>query len=121
MSYVLAKSWPIKYPYSIWDLRNDNPNVSFAADPAPADLAAYHVYPVIPSPRPADSRELRAVEAEPIRTDEGWRQVWTVREATPEEIEEWDAAYAAAPELTPAEKLAAIGLTVDELKALLAS
>lgn len=98
MSHILATSDRVEYPYSFWQLRQDNPNLSFPASLTAKELMAFNVYPVTPSPRPADSRELRAVETQPTLTKAGWVQTWGVREATEDEISAWDAANAPAPD-----------------------
>lgn len=88
----------IKYPFSRSDLSIAYPNVSFAANPTAEDLAPFDIYPVSATPRPADTRTERTVEAEPIITADGWQQVWTVRDATEEEIAAWDIAHRPEPE-----------------------
>ena len=42
-----------KYPYSIGDLRKDNSNTSFPANPSNEIQAEWGVYPVIDTPEPA--------------------------------------------------------------------
>lgn len=99
MTYIHATNETIiKYPFGRADLDVAYPNVSFAANPTAEDLAPFDVYPVTPTPRPADGRTERTVEAEPIITADGWQQVWTVRDATEDEIAAWDIAHRPEPQ-----------------------
>ena len=88
----------IKYPFSRSDLSTTYPNVSFPPSPTAEDLAPFDVFPVAPSPRPADIRDERAIEGDPVLTDSGWQQIWDVRPATEDEQAAWDAAHAPAPQ-----------------------
>lgn len=99
MTYIHATgNTIIKYPFSRADLSTTYPDTMFSANPTAEDLAPFDVFPVAPSPRPADGRELRAVEVDPVLTDSGWQQVWDVRPATEDEITAWDIANAPAPQ-----------------------
>ena len=88
----------IKYPFSRADLSTTFPNVSFPPNPTAEDLAPFDVFPVATTPRPADTRDERAVEGDPMLTDSGWQQVWSTRPATEDEINAWDAAHAPQPQ-----------------------
>jgi hypothetical protein len=99
MNYIQATNTTIiKYPFSRSDLSATYPNVSFPPSPTADDLAPFDIHPVIPSPRPADTRDERAIEGDPTLTDAGWRQAWTVRPATDDEQTAWDAAHAPSPD-----------------------
>lgn len=100
MTYIYVTETTTQYPYSLWDLREREPNVSFPVSPAPADLAPFGVFPVTPTPPPdVNPRTERLVEGEPMdRGDGTWAQTWTVLAATPEEIAAWDAANPPAPD-----------------------
>jgi len=75
------------YPYSIGQLRKDNPQVSFPKNPTDALLASYNVYPVTHTERPAyDSITQNLTEGAPTLTAGVWTQIWAVTEATPEEV-----------------------------------
>jgi hypothetical protein len=75
------------YPYSIGQLRKDNPQVSFPQNPTDALLASYNVYPVTRTERPAyDSITQNLSEGAPTLTAGVWTQIWAVTEATPEEV-----------------------------------
>ncbi len=98
-NYIHAEgSTILAYPYGRAQLVADNPNVSFPFEPTAEDLAPFSVFLVALSPRPADSRDLRADEALPVLAGDGWQQVWAVRPATADEITHWDLANAPAPD-----------------------
>lgn len=76
------------YPYSIGQLRKDNPNVSFPKNPSDTLLASWNVFPVT-SVDPVYN------EATQIATENGcvyneelqrWETGWTVRDKTAEEL-----------------------------------
>jgi len=100
MNYIHVTSATTEYPYSLWDLRKDHPNVSFPESPSDDDLAAFGVFPVASTPPPTcDPRTERPVESAPVYHESGqWRQSWTVRLATAEEIEAYDVANAPTPQ-----------------------
>lgn len=85
--YVLAPNAVIeKYPYSAGDLRRDNPQTSFPAQPTDALLAEYGVFPVIRTDIPVVDYTQSVTEADPHLVDGQWVQVWTVSDRTAEEI-----------------------------------
>lgn len=88
----------IKYPFSRSDLLATFPNVSFPSIPAAEDLAPLDVYPLSLTPRPADTRDERAVEDEPALIDGTWYQTWRTRPATADEIAAYDRDHAPAPD-----------------------
>jgi len=107
--HVLAPNQVIeKYPYSIGNLRRDNPQTSFPRDPSEALLAVYNVYPVRRTERPeinplrqdlTESTPIRQKARNPdgtFRSDDPvtpeneaweWVQVWVVTDVSPEEVE----------------------------------
>lgn len=90
--FILARpnTAPV-HPYTLAQLRADNPSTSFPLNPTAADLAPFHVAPVEAVEPPAHNpRVKRAVEQPPVLQSGKWKQVWTIRDATPAEIEEWD-------------------------------
>lgn len=94
---------PTRYPYSVAQLRADEPQLSLSADPHDGELAALSqlgilVARVQPTERPADTREQRAEEGMPEQDGDTWRQTWTLRDATAEELAAWDAAHAPQPD-----------------------
>ena len=88
------------YPASLWQVRQDNPNVSFPAMPSDEDLAPFGYANVHPTPQPTcDHRIERIEEAAPAVDAYGtWQQVWNLRAATAEEIAGYDAQFVAAPD-----------------------
>lgn len=84
--YILS---PNTYPYSVAQLRADNPGTSFPANPPDALLAEWGVFPVAPvDPPPHDALTETLVEGAPIEIGGGRFQTWTVRPASAEEIED---------------------------------
>lgn len=89
MSYVLlnAAGAVAIYPYSIGQLRVDNPNTSFPEQPTPAQLAEFNTFFVSPTPQPSyDWITETCVEGTPAKTGEEWLQTWVVTQNTPEQI-----------------------------------
>ena len=89
-----------QYPYSVQQLRVDEPRLSVSSDPHPGELATYAaldppvlVFRVVevapPSINPRTQR-LLPVGAELVEGE--WRQAWTVRDATEQEVADYDAA-----------------------------
>lgn len=78
--YVLAPNQQVeKYPYSIAQLRKDNPNVSFPSNLSDEVLKVYNVFPVETSAQPAfDELTYRLVSGAPQLNEGVWTQVWTV-------------------------------------------
>ena len=76
------------WPYSISQLRTDEPSRSFSRAPSAVDLAAYDVYPVVEADKPAyDPTTQKVVEVEPVLVDGDWIQQWEVVAMTAEEQE----------------------------------
>jgi hypothetical protein len=85
------------YPYSVTQLKRDNPQTSFPKDMTDAVLASWGVYPVQPTPQPQfDPITQRVVELPPIEVDDQWVQQWAVQALTPEEVAANQAAAAQA-------------------------
>tara|TARA_R110000822_G_scaffold109132_1_gene238901 strand:- start:187 stop:618 length:432 start_codon:yes stop_codon:yes gene_type:complete len=86
--FILAPNGTAEtYPYSIGQLRKDNPQVSFPKNPTDALLASYNVFVVTATERPVyDPITQNLSEGSPIITAGVWTQVWAVTEATPEEV-----------------------------------
>lgn len=79
------------YPYSIEQLRAENPNTSFPVNMTDEVLAAYGVVRVVITGRPEVDAATQSVdETIPafIQTHNRWEQQWGVRTATQEEIAE---------------------------------
>jgi hypothetical protein len=88
--YIYAPNEVVeKYPYSIGQLRKDNPQISFPRNPSESLLAEYGVFPVTQADLPQiDPMTQNLTEGTPVLTSEEWVQVWVVADATPEEIEQ---------------------------------
>lgn len=76
-----------KYPYSIGQLRKDNPQVSFPKNPGDELMASFNVVRVQPTDFPAyDSMTQRIEEGQPVLSDGQWVQAWKVVPLTADEI-----------------------------------
>lgn len=94
MHILAANAVAEKYPYSIGQLRKDNPQVSFPKNPPDALLADYGVFPVTPTERPdVDPRTERLEEGAPVLIDGLWTQAWDIVALTDDEIFERDEAH----------------------------
>ncbi len=75
------------YPYSITQLKRDNPQTSFPKNPSNESLASFGVYPVQPTSRPeVDSSTARVIELPPTESGGTWLQAWGVQALSAEEI-----------------------------------
>jgi hypothetical protein len=88
--YILAPNQIAEiFPYSIGNLRRDNPNVSFPRNPSDALLASYDVFPVVTQAPPEhDPATQNLNQATPTLVDGQWLQTWQVTDASAEEIAE---------------------------------
>jgi hypothetical protein len=78
-----------RYPYTIADLRKDNPNVSLPLRPGDDVLEAFGMFRVFFSTQPAyDESSQVLTEGVPVfnSDDARWEQTWSVRDMTAEEI-----------------------------------
>ena len=76
------------WPYSLGQLRQDEPSRSFSSSPSDAELAVFGVFRVAPQPQPSyDPAEARVIEVHPVGTDGVWQQAWEVAPLTTEEAE----------------------------------
>lgn len=84
--YIKLKNG-IPHPYSVGQLRQDNPQVSFPVDVPMDTLAEYDVYPVTPT-QPPEHTETEVVEdAGYLQLADGtWQQAWRVRPMTVQEL-----------------------------------
>lgn len=76
------------YPYSVEQLKKDNPQVSFPALISDALLAEYGVYKVEVTPMPESDYTKNVKEEIPQLINGVWKQVWSVTNATQEEIQQ---------------------------------
>jgi hypothetical protein len=76
-----------KYPYSISDLKKDNPQTSFSEKILESTLAEWNVFPVTSFEVPDyDLATERLEESTPVLINGQWTQVWNVVSLTPEEV-----------------------------------
>lgn len=79
MLYVKVTNGSIQYPYTIGQLRKDNPNTSFPAYISADTLAAYGVYAVQEVPAPeVDPLTQRHEQTNPVQVNGKWTQTWRV-------------------------------------------
>jgi hypothetical protein len=79
MLYVKVTNGSIQYPYTIGQLRKDNPNTSFPAYISADTLAAYDVYAIQEVPAPeVDPLTQRHEQTTPVLVDGKWTQTWQV-------------------------------------------
>lgn len=84
---------PSTAPYSIRQLRIDNPETSFPANPGDTLLAEWGVVPVVVRPIPEhDPQTHHAVLLEPVEIDGEWVQHWDVRSLSVEDMQSRQAA-----------------------------
>lgn len=90
MSYVKTINGQVQqYPYSISQLRKDNPGISFPQVPSNELLAQYEVFPVATVPAPSFNQTTQSVsEGSPAQSNGAWRQTWIVRSASSQELAE---------------------------------
>jgi hypothetical protein len=86
--YVLAPNQTVEtFPYSIGDLRRDNPGTSFPAVPSSQTLAEWNVFPVIEEPAPAyNTVTQNCTRRSPVLLAGRWTVTWQVTNATAEEV-----------------------------------
>lgn len=87
--YVLAKNKIVeKFPYSISDLRKDNPQTSFPRDIIIQTLASYNIFPVVSTGIQYDPRtQVATQEGCAYNVDrQRWETTWTVRDKTADEL-----------------------------------
>jgi hypothetical protein len=98
---------PTRWPYSLAQLREDEPSRSFSSAPGDSELAEYGCYRVAPQEQPAyDPASDRVVEVQPIEQNGLWVQQWEIVPLTEAEQEayyrathppQWIAFWAALP------------------------
>ena len=84
------------YPYSVGELRRDNPNVSFPKQIPDSLLAEYGVYLVTKTDQPSYTQRTQNItqESTPTLVNGVWTVGWTITDKTAEEITEYDTAVA---------------------------
>ena len=88
--YVLAPNQTVEtFPYSIGDLRRDNPSVSFPRNPSDELLASWNVFPVVDVTAPAyDLATENCNQVNPTLENGEWMMTWAVTTASSSEIAE---------------------------------
>ena len=80
MHVKLQNGQPSKFPYTLGDLRTDNPGTSFPTVIAADTLAAFDVYPVTPVPAPAFDSKTQRVKQGVELVGDTWTQTWTTQQ-----------------------------------------
>lgn len=75
-----------KYPYSLYQLKQDNPQTSFPANISDEMLSEWNVFPVTPAEYPQVDYTKNVVEETPNLVNGVWYQDYKVVDATEEEI-----------------------------------
>jgi hypothetical protein len=85
---TLIRLDPFRWPYSVAQLRLDEPSRSISVSPRAEELAFYGVFRVTPQGQPEfDPAVERVQEVQPVEADGQWLQQWELIELTPEEQE----------------------------------
>ena len=86
--YVFAPNQTVEtFPYSIGNLRRDNPNTSFPRNPSDELLAEWNVFPVVKQDPPTfDAATQDLNESNPTLSSNQWLQTWSVTAASSDEI-----------------------------------
>ena len=98
MAYVKAQDdQVVNFPYTIGQLRRDNPNTSFPKRIPDEMLAEWGVYPVTVEDQPSYTERTQklAQEATPTGSGSSWTIGWTVSDKTSDKVQEYDANVAA--------------------------
>ena len=85
------------YPYTVQNLREENPNTSFNRNVSDEEFASYGVLPVTYADPPSYTQRTQYLEQDetPSLVDGAWTISYTVRTKTTEQIAEYDADIAA--------------------------
>lgn len=81
----------VQYPYSVEQLKSDNPNTSFPIELSQDALKEWNVYPVFHSEEPNVAITETYSQGTPVfnETTKQWVQTWVVRNKTEEETKEY--------------------------------
>lgn len=86
MYVKIANNEVEEFPYTLDQLKRDNPNVSFPETISSETLASYNVFPVTLTEPPAHDQLVELVTmANPTLVDDVWTQAWTKVNRTEEE------------------------------------
>jgi hypothetical protein len=91
-----------EYPSSLYQVRQENPNVSFPVNPTDEDLAPFGYANVHPTPQPDYNYRTQRIEESPPEPDDNnvYRQTWSIRDATAQEIADYDTSILPPPDWT---------------------
>lgn len=77
-----------KFPYTLGELRRDNPSTSFPSRIQESTLASYGVHRVVVSEKPAvTAGKIAQASDSPVFQGGSWVLHWVVRDMTPDEVE----------------------------------
>lgn len=76
----------ITYPYSLKNLREEYPNISFPSEPSEQMIIEWDMYEVRNTPKPTDYTK-NIIEGTPILVDDVYYQNWVQSDATQSEID----------------------------------
>ena len=95
--YILTSNNSVsKFPYSLEELRSDNPQTSFPLEMSAEELAEWGVYSVEEQNPPAYNEQTETIELQPPSLVNGvWVQGWLIAQASAEEIQRRTTAKAA--------------------------
>lgn len=85
MNLLKVTDTGIVYPFTLPDLRKENPNVSFSNNPTPEDLKPFQCFFVGPGNVPTvDPAKQYLAESAPIKGKDGeWVQTWEIKDIAP--------------------------------------
>lgn len=84
--YIKITNGQATYPYSIQQLKAENPQVSFPTEPSAESLAEFDVYEVVASEMPSITYSQKIVENTPVSIDGKWVQQWSVVDMVGDEL-----------------------------------
>lgn len=91
--YALITNGSVQqYPYTVGNLRRDNPNTSFSKAIPENVLAQYGVYSVVLEDKPSYNERLQSVEQKliPELENNRWILKWSIIDKTATQIQEYD-------------------------------
>lgn len=77
----------VQYPYSVKQLKKDNPSVSFPREIPWYTFLEYNVYPVTKTTRPQVDHTKTITEETPEFINGSWTQVWSISDIPKENLE----------------------------------
>lgn len=86
--YILVKpDQTTVYPYSFYQLRMDNPNISFPEEMTDELYNEWSIFRVEPVVQPQyDPNTQRIMEANPVLETGSWKQTWSIEQFSSSEI-----------------------------------